>query len=175
VEVSVPHFRTAKGSVLLVFLTAPAFLISGSVTASTDPSTQQEQGISPQTVVVGVSVLSSLPDGVTFATYLRNLHSSVRRNLLAKLPESAANGKKGVVMVRVRVQKDGSLSDDAMTITTSSRKKDMDDGSLSAIRAAVPFGPFPEGYPGSNLDLKFAFLYNIPQKPIQKSNPVAAP
>ena len=73
-------------------------------------------------------------------------------------------------MVRVRVQKDGSLSDDAVTIVTSSGKKDMDAASVSAIRAAVPFGSFPEGYLGSNLDLKFIFFYNIPQK--SKSVPV---
>jgi len=73
-------------------------------------------------------------------------------------------------VVRVRVQKDGSLSDDAVTIVTSSGKKDMDAASVSAIRAAVPFGSFPEGYLGSNLDLKFIFFYNMPQK--SKSVPV---
>jgi TonB family protein len=170
-EVSVPSCpRTAKGNILVVFLAAAAFLISGSVTASPNPSTQQEQLNSPPTIAVGVTVLNSLPKGVDFESYMHNLHSSIKRNLSANLPESVVNGKKGVVVVRVRVQKDGSLSDDALTIATSSRKKDMDDASLNAIRAAAPFGRFPEGYLGSNLDLKFAFFYNIPQK--SKSGPV---
>ena len=82
--------------------------------------------------------------------------------------------KKGIVVVRARIQKDGSLPDDAVTITTSSRKDDMDAASLNAIRAAAPFGPLPEGYSGSNLELKFAFCFNIPQKPAQKSKPVPA-
>ena len=170
-EVSVPRRpRTAKRNVLFVFLAMAAFLISESVTASPNPSTQQEHPNPPPTIAIGVTVLNSLPKGVNFEPYLRDLHSSIKRNLTADLPESVAHGKKGVVVVRVRVQKDGSLSDDAVTIATSSGKKDIDDASLNAIRAAAPFGPFPEGYLGSNLDLNFTFFYNIPPK--SKSVPV---
>jgi TonB family protein len=170
-EDSVPQRpQTAKRNVLFAFLAVAAFLISGGVTASPNPSTQQEHPNSPPPIAFGVTILSSLPEGVSFEAYLLGIHSSIKRSLSATLPESVANGKKGVVVVRVRVQKDGSLSDDAVTIVTSSGKKDMDAASVSAIRAAVPFGSFPEGYLGSNLDLKFIFFYNIPQK--SKSVPV---
>jgi TonB family protein len=169
----VPH-RAAKGNVRLVFLTVAAFLISGSMTVSANPSTQ-EHLTSPQPVAIAIDILSPVPAGVSFVPYLSNLSAAIKRSLSAKLPESAANEKKGIVVIRLRVQKDGSFSDDAVAITTSSGKKDMDDASLASIRAAAPFGPVPAGYLGSSLELKFAFFYNIPPKPVQKSNPAPAP
>jgi hypothetical protein len=123
----VPHRRAARGSVRLVFLTAAVLLlISGSVTASANPTTQQEHLTSPQPVGIAVTILNPPPLGVSFQPYVSNLIASVKRSLSANLPESVATGKKGVVVIRVRVQKDGSFSDDAVAITTSSGKKDMD-------------------------------------------------
>ena len=170
-----PYRRAAKCGVLLVFLTLAAFLISGSVTASSSPRTQEEHPTSPGRVGFAVSLLSPLQEGVSFEPYMNNLIASVERILSAKLPESVTIGKKGIVVLRIRIQKDGSLSRDAVTITTSSGKEDMDDASVSAIRAAAPFGPLPEGYLGSSLSLKFAILYNIATKLDQKSKPASAP
>jgi TonB family protein len=171
-EVSVRHFLIAKSNILFVSLAVAALLISAIVAASPNPSTQEEHPSSPPKIDMGIAVLSYLPPGVNPEPYMRNLHSSVIRSLSAKLPESFANGKKGIVVTRVQVRKDGSLSDDAMTIATSSGKKDMDDASLSAIRAAAPFGLLPEGYPDSSLDLKFTFYYGI--APAQKPKVVPA-
>jgi hypothetical protein len=122
-EVFVPHHRAAKGNVRLVFLTVAAFLISGSMTASVNPSTQQEHLTSPQPVGIAIDILSPVPAGVSFVPYLSNLSAAIKRSLSAKLPESVANGKKGIVVIRLRVQKDGSFSDDAVAITTSSGKR----------------------------------------------------
>jgi TonB family protein len=166
------HTRTAKSNLSFVFLAAAALLISGIFSASPETSAQQEEQVPKPTISVGVTVLNSLPKGVDFEPCMRDMHSSIMRNLSAKLPESVKNGQKGIVVLRARIQNDGSLSDDAVTITTSSRKDDMDAATLNAIRAAAPCGPLPEGYSGSNLELKFAFYFNIPQKSAQKSKPV---
>jgi TonB family protein len=170
----VAYRRAAKCSVLIVFLTVAAFLISGSVTASASPRTQQEHPTSSEPVGFAVTLLSPPQKGVSFEPYVDNLIASVKRILSAKLPESVAIGKKGIVVLRIRIQKDGSLPNDAVTLTTSSGKKDMDDASVSAIHAAAPFGPLPEGYLRSSISLRFAFLYNIPLKLDQKSNPAPA-
>jgi len=171
----VPHPRTAKRKSPFVFLTAAALIISGVASASPDASAQQREQAPKPTTGVGVSILSYIPKGVDFAPYMRAMYDSIMPNLSAKLPESVKNGQKGIVVLRARIQKDGSLSEDGVTITHSSGRDDMDAATLSAIRAAAPFGPLPEGYNGSNLELKFAFYFNLPpKKPDEKPRPVPA-
>jgi TonB family protein len=181
VEISMPHPRTAKSNVLFVILATVAFLISGLVMASPNPGTQQEHLISPppqeghlipprtsQQHATGLEVLSST-EGIDFRTYLDSLSFSIRRNFLAKIPESAAGGEKGIVVVRFQIQKDGTLPEKSATILSSSGKKDMDAAALSAIRTAAPFARLPEGYAATTLDLQFSFFYNSePQLPAQK-------
>jgi TonB family protein len=109
-----------------------------------------------------------VPDKVNLNSYLARLYSSVRRNLLAKLPESATDGEKGVVIVRVQVHKDGSLPQGGVRIVSSTGMKDMDVAAQSAIQTAAPFGPLPENL-GSTLDLLFTFYFkSSPQDPAQK-------
>jgi TonB family protein len=182
VKGSMPHPRTAKSNVLFVFLATVAFLISGLVMASPNPGTQQEHLISPppqeghlipprpcQQCGTGLEVLSSTR-GVDFRTYLNTVYFSIRHNFFAKIPESAAGGEKGVVVVRFQIQKDGTLPDKSLTIVSSSGKKDMDAAALSVIRTAAPFDSLPEGYAATTLDLQFSFYYNSepPREPAQK-------
>ena len=172
VEISMPHPRTAKSNVLFVILATVAFLISGLVMASPNPGTQQEHLISPppqeghlipprtsQQHATGLEVLSST-EGIDFRTYLDSLYFSIRRNFLAKIPESAAGGEKGIVVVRFQIQKDGTLPEKSATILSSSGKKDMDAAALNAIRTAAPFARLPEEYAAPTLDLQFSFYYN---------------
>jgi TonB family protein len=181
VEVSMPHPRTAKDNVLVVFLASVAFLISGIVTASPSPSAQEGYFKSPphegrmipaprgQEFPISLEVLSSVPDKVNLNPYLDRLYFSIRRNLLAKLPESAASEETGVVVVRVHLQKDGSLPENSVRIVFKSGKIDMDAAVLTAIRTATPFGHLPEEYLASNLDLLFTFYFrSIP--PAQRPN-----
>jgi TonB family protein len=179
VEVSMPHPRTAKSNVLFVTIATVAFMISGLVMASPNPSAQegnfvslpQEGHVIPaprgQGHPIRLEVLSSVPDKVNLDPYLRRVYVSIQRNLLARLPESALNGEKGVVVVRVHIEKDGSLPEGAVRIVTSCGNEDMDAAAKSAIRTAAPFGRFPEAYVSSNLDLLFTFGF-APQAPAQK-------
>jgi TonB family protein len=182
-----PLLRNARSNVIFVLLASVAFLISGIVMASPNPGTQQEHLISPppqeghlipparpaEQYPIKFEILSSLPDRVNLNPYLDHLYSSIQRNLLARLPESALNGEKGVVVVRVHIEKNGSLPEGAVTIVSSCGKKDMDAAARSAIRTAAPFGRFPKAYVGSNLDLLFTF-YFFPQVPPQKPKVVPA-
>jgi TonB family protein len=172
----VPHPRTARSNVAFIFLAAAALLLSVIGSALPSASAQQNDQAPKPAVGVGVSitVLSDLK-GVDFAPYMRAMHDSIMRNLFAKLPESVKNGQKGIVILRARIEKDGSLSDEGVTITRGSGRDDMDAASIKAIRAAAPFGPLPEGYSGSNLELKFVFYFNLPpQKPDETPRPVPA-
>jgi TonB family protein len=176
VEDYMPHLQTTKNNVLLVFLVSVAFLISGIATASPSPGRQEQGHVIPaphgQEFPISLEVLSPVRENVNLNSYLDRLYFSVRRNLLANLPESASDGGKGVVIVRVHVQKDGSLPQGGVKIVSSTGKKDMDVAARTAIQAAAPFGPLPEDL-GSPLDLVFTFYYkSIPQDRPQKSNVV---
>ena len=115
--------------------------------------------LTSQPHATALQVLSST-EGIEFGTYLDNLYFSIRRSFLATIPESAARGEKGIVVVRFQIQKDGTLPDKSATIVSSSGKKDMDAVALSAIRTAAPFARLPEGYAATTLDLQFSFFYN---------------
>jgi TonB family protein len=162
-----PHPRSAQTTVF-VFLALVAFLISGIATASPNPSPQQGHLVPPnlsQQYPMTVEVLNSLPEGVDFERYVNNLYFSVRRNFLAKLPESSASEETGIVVVRVHIQVNGSLPEKSLRLVSSSGKKDMDDAVLSAIRTAAPFVHLPGA---SKLDLLFTFYIKSippPQKP----------
>jgi TonB family protein len=167
VEVSMPHPRSATHKAF-VFLALVVFLVSGNVKASPSPSPQQGHLVPPnlsQQYPMTVEVLNSLPEGVDFERYVNNLYSSVRRNFLAKLPESSAGEETGIVVVRVHIQVNGSLPEKSLRLVSSSGKKGMDDAVLSAIRTAAPFVHLPGA---SKLDLLFTFYIKSippPQKP----------
>jgi TonB family protein len=170
-----PHLRPARTNVF-VFLASVAFLISGIVKALPNPGTQQGHLIPPQPAQeypVIVEVLSSLPEGVVFEPYLNKVYLSIKHNLYANLPESAASGEHGVVVVRLHIQKDGTLPDKFVTIVSSSGKKDMVAAALSAIRSAAPFGRLPEAFLVPNLDLMFTFYFKS-SPPAQKPTIVPA-
>jgi TonB family protein len=168
VEVSMPHPRSAQSNVLFVFIVIAAFMISANVSASPNPSPQQGHLVPPNLArqyPMTVEVLNSLPEGVDFERYVDNLYFSVRRNFLAKLPESSAGEETGIVVVRVHIQVNGSLPEKSLRLVSSSGKKDMDDAVLTAIRTAAPFVHLPDV---SKLDLLFTFYIKSippPQKP----------
>jgi len=172
VEVFMLPPQSIRIKVLLVFLVTVEFLISGIATASIHSRTQQRLMVAQQSSrphAVGLEVLSST-GAVEFNPYLQALYASVRRIFLANIPESAAGGKKGVVVVRFQIQKDGALPDKSATIVARSENKDMNEAALNAIRRAAPFGRLPEGYTGTNLDLQFSFYFNSgPPGPVEKS------
>jgi hypothetical protein len=158
-----PHLRpTAKRNMHFIFIAAVVLLMSGSATHS-------QQGLIPSRpqYPIKLEVLSSLPDGVNLNPYLHHLYVNIQHNLLASLPESVLNGEKGVVVVRVHIEKDGSLPEGAVRTVFSYGNKDVDAATESAIRAAAPFGRFPEAYLGSKLDLLFTFGF-APQEHTHK-------
>jgi len=157
-EVPMPHLRpTVNRNTRCIFIAAVVLLMSGSPTQSQQghliPSRPEQQ------YPILFEVLSSLPDGVNLDAYLDHLYFNIQHNLLASLPESALNGEKGVVVVVVHIEKDGSLPEGAVRIVFSYGSKDLDAATESAIRTAGPFGRFPEAYLGSKLDLLFTFSF----------------
>ena len=165
------HPRTAKYNALLVFFAAAPFLVSGTVTASPHPSTQQGHLIPAQQCLAGSSGFSfkilSSTEGIDFKPYTVALGTSIMRIFHPKLPKKSEAGQKATAVVRVRIQKDGSLADKFVTIDSSSGEKEFDAAALSAIRAAAPFGRLPEGHSGDYIDLLITFY--------RRNNPLLEP
>jgi TonB family protein len=162
VEVSMPHFLPAKSRMRFPALTLSALLISGIVAYSPSASAQQGHLIPSQPSrhsPVGFKILSAT-DGVDWLPYLSGLAGPLGLKFHAKIPAAAAHGGKGIVAVRVRIHKDGTVPDDCVAIASSSGNEDMDAAALSATRAAAPFARLPEGYRGTYLDLQLRFYYH---------------
>ena len=102
------------------------------------------------------------PGSVDFSVYLTRLTATVRRNWYALMPESARLGDKGKVVLRLQVQKDGTLPGQNPTVEVSSSKKPLDRAAVGAIRSSTPFEHLPEAFPGPNIELRITFLYNLP-------------
>ncbi len=101
-------------------------------------------------------------EGVDFSVFLTHLIRMVKRNWYALMPESAHQGDRGRVILRLQVQKDGTLLGQTPTFEVSSGKKSLDRAAVAAIRASAPFEHLPESFRGPNIELRLTFLYNLP-------------
>lgn len=106
--------------------------------------------------------LLSDPMGVDFRPYLIQILSSVRRNWLAVIPESARLGRRGKVLIQFAVNRDGSVP--KLVIATSSGTDAFDRAAVAGISASNPFPPLPDEFHGLQVRLQFTFLYNIPKR-----------
>jgi TonB family protein len=108
----------------------------------------------------GVQILTP-HEGVDFASYTNHLVESIKRSWYAQMPQEASAGLKGKVVVRFKIQKNGKLARTPM-VESNSGNKQLDNAAVSAIRASSPFEHLPEAFKGSNIELRFIFLYNLP-------------
>jgi TonB family protein len=170
-----PQPRHATNRAACILLAAIAFLISGVVAASPGAGPQQGHLIPPQSPPMspmGYRILNPTA-GVDFLPYLTTINSLLERNFLAKKAKSTAAEGKGVVVIRVRIQKDGSLTDGSVALFSGSGNEDVDAAAVSAVRAAAPFARLPEKYSGACLDLEVSFYFkNEPPEQKPKLVPV---
>jgi TonB family protein len=103
-------------------------------------------------------------EGVDFAGYLAQVLSAVRTNWYAKMPAEAKQGKRGKVVVRFKIQRDGALLDQGPTLELSSEAKALDNAALDAVRTSTPFEHLPDAFKGPNIELRFSFSYNLPEQ-----------
>lgn len=107
-------------------------------------------------------------EGVDFSSFVQTAWRKVSQRWFAYMPETAQLGRQGRVVVRFRINKDGTLPTGSLALEESSGRKDLDDAALSAIRSAAPFKKFPQEFAGPSIDLRFIFLYNLPLQSAKK-------
>ena len=101
------------------------------------------------------------PETTDLAPNLKNIYQSVKSKALETMPPSVPKGDQGVVSIRVRIQKDGTLAGPAPTLLLSSHKKVLDDHAMAAITKAAPFDHLPEELPAPSIELRLTFFYNL--------------
>ncbi|MBZ5660200.1 MAG: energy transducer TonB [Acidobacteriia bacterium] len=102
-------------------------------------------------------------EGVDFTNYLARVLASVKRNWYAVMPESARLGDRGKVALQFRIMRNGVVPDAEPVMVGGSGKDPLDRAAVSSIRASTPFEPLPPAFSGPYIELRFIFLYNVPQ------------
>ena len=102
--------------------------------------------------------LLSDPKNVDFKPYLLQVLAMVKKNWMAVIPDSARLGRKGVVVLRFVIDRQGAVP--SLEFTTPSGT-DFDRAAVAGISASVPFPPLPAEYQGDQIRLQMAFAYNM--------------
>jgi TonB family protein len=96
--------------------------------------------------------------GVDFDPYLLRVYLSVRRNWYSVIPEIARLGKRGRVVLQFHILRNGGVQQ--LVLEDGSGTPSMDSAAMSSIRLSDPFPPLPQEFPGSDVRLRFVYLYN---------------
>jgi TonB family protein len=103
--------------------------------------------------------LMSDPMGADFKPYLMQVLAVVRKNWFAVWPESARLGNRGVVQLMFSINRDGHVP--KLVIATESGTRALDLAAVAGVDASQPFPPFPKEFKGQQIQLQFAFKYNV--------------
>jgi TonB family protein len=113
------------------------------------------------------------PDGgVDFNSYLQSVYKSIKLKWFAVMPGSVSNGEEGVVIIRFRIQKDGTIPGDSMKFgVPPSGKDELDKAALKAIQTAAPFDNLPDKFtqPFHRYSHDFLLQHRTPQKITRRS------
>jgi len=106
----------------------------------------------------GVMILTPT-EGVNFSSYLETLLANVKKNWYAVIPQEAHKGKKGIVIVRLKIHADGQTEPPKIE---RSAEEALDAAAVKGITESAPFEPLPKDFRGPFIELRFAFFYNVP-------------
>ena len=109
----------------------------------------------------GVQILTPT-QGVDFSNYITRLLARVKQNWEAVMPIAAQMGDKGVVVLQFHIMRNGDLPGAEPYLVRTSGEGSLDRGAVSAITASNPFEALPSAFTGPYIELRIAFLYNLP-------------
>jgi len=102
--------------------------------------------------------LLSDPRNVDFKPYLLQVLAKVKRNWMTVIPASARSGRRGIVVLKFAINKQGAVPELEFTSPTGT---ELDRAAVAGISASVPFPPLPAEYGGDQIRLQMAFSYNM--------------
>jgi TonB family protein len=109
-------------------------------------------------------------EGVDFSDYMQRMLETIRRNWYAVMPQSAMLGERGRVMLRFKINSDGSMPGTDPVREMSSGKEPLDRAAISSIHSSNPFEPLPAAFTDAarrnghdtSIEIRIIFLYNLP-------------
>jgi TonB family protein len=152
--------KASRGVALALFATA--LYLSAQPIARNDIS-QPSSNYSPAPGTWMALELMTQVGDTAFDKYLQTLYLSVKKSWMLNMPDSAQLGERGQDEVEFQVLQDGTVPKDSIKLSVSSRKKDLDEASLRAIRKAGPFDHLPDKFMGRLIDVQITFGYNVPR------------
>lgn len=81
------------------------------------------------------------------------------------MPREAKNAERGLVRVDWKIQKDGSMREDDMLVSSAFASSVLIQAARKAIRSAAPFPALPSSVETPEVELRYGFLYNLPRYP----------
>jgi TonB family protein len=152
------------------------FAVLAIVTISTVVYAQEPSQEMPPSVAVhaqssplsGIQILTPT-EGVSFGSYMRQLHDQVNKNWSAALPEAFYKGEKGQAVIQFDVNHNGKILN--ISLEASSGSDSLDQAAMNAIRQSGPLDPLPPAFKGPYIKLRCRFQYNLS---ISLSNCIAA-
>jgi len=109
----------------------------------------------------GVQILTPT-EGVDFSNYLARMLARVKQNWYSVMPISARMGDKGVVIMRFHIMRNGDMPNTEPALERTSGKEPLDRAASAALTESNPFEPLPPAFTGPYIELRIAFLYNLP-------------
>jgi len=98
-------------------------------------------------------------NGVDFTNFAKDLFAALSRQCAAKMSQPALMGEREKVVVRVTIQKDGTLGGQPPIVEESSGKNEVDAAAVNAVRSAAPFDHLPDAFDGPSIELRLAIAY----------------
>lgn len=94
--------------------------------------------------------------GIDFSAWAGQVMEKIQKNWV--LPKTGKLAKSSRVRFSVLIKKTGELS--SIEIIEVSSIESLDEASLGALRASLPFPPLPDNFPGDLLEVLFEFRYH---------------
>jgi hypothetical protein len=97
--------------------------------------------------------------------YARKVYALVRKSWLRHMPRDVKEGQKGLVVLRFKIQSDGTLREDDIRVEREFASEILLEKSLSALRQSAPFPAFPAGLTKQEIILTYTFEFSLTPHP----------
>jgi TonB family protein len=94
--------------------------------------------------------------------YMENAIKAVREKWYKAMPREARHAEKGRVIIQWKIQRDGTVREEDIVMTSVFASDSLVEAALSAIRKVAPFPPLPPTFHEQFAEVRFIFLYNLP-------------
>ena len=110
---------------------------------------------------------AQVPPGTDPATeaYVRKVYALVRKSWFKHMPHDAKEGQKGLVVLRFKIESDGTLREDDIRAEREFASEILLEKSLSALRQSAPFPAFPAGLTKPEIILTYTFEFSLTPHP----------